>query len=339
MPHRLAIEGWDHPRGLGALRAVAELFQLRRRDRIDFSWAPQTLAQFGAGAFDFDGADLVLLDHPATAELAPQLVELNGAIPASVLEDIDRSSIGATAASYVVGSERWALPFDASCQVDASRPAGAASKVTVMATSGTSLWCVILSHLAAGLTDLRCETIAAEPALLTAALDALRKLRTQVDIPASLPSAAELFERVGSDSRARRITNTFAYRQPPGLPAFDYKPIETDWGPVAGILGGAGLGVSRRGANRNLAIEFALFCATGDAQREVLLAGGQPARQSAWAGDQSGLPALIARAPLRSNRVEDHLLQKQAAALLRDWWLERLSDHELRNGLYRLLDS
>ncbi len=69
----------------------------------------------------------------------------------------------------------------------------------------------------------------------------------------------------------------------PNLVAFADIPAAGQNGPVGSALGGTGIAVSAFSPNRDAAIDFAYWIASGDVQRGLYAAaGGQPGHAEAW---------------------------------------------------------
>ena len=121
---RLRGVAWDHPRGLGGLRAVAARYAAVRPG-VTVEWTARSLKAFADEPLDVLARhfDLLYVDHPAIghAVATDSLVALDAQLPPESLEEA-AWSVGRSAESYVWERHRWALPTDAAAQVAAYRP-------------------------------------------------------------------------------------------------------------------------------------------------------------------------------------------------------------------------
>jgi multiple sugar transport system substrate-binding protein len=110
---------WDHPRGYRALEAAAA------SDPV-VSWERQPLEGFESAPIADLCAhyDLVVLDHPHLGEAIAEacLAPVEGWFPAPELARVDRETIGPALSSYAWGGRHWALPLDVATQVMARDP-------------------------------------------------------------------------------------------------------------------------------------------------------------------------------------------------------------------------
>ena len=136
---------WDHPRGIGGLRASDPL--LVEKHGVTIEWEARSLLAFGdQHVADFAAEfDIMVIDHPHVPDAvgAGALLPLDG-IPE--LDDLARESVGASHDSYRYRGSQWALAVDAAAQVSVFRPDRADgapllwSDALRLARTGVVLW-------------------------------------------------------------------------------------------------------------------------------------------------------------------------------------------------------
>ena len=309
---------WDHPRGLGGLRATAKAYR-QARPEVRVEWTTRSLQAFADQPLDELARrfDLVYVDHPAIGAAVARgcLVPLDERLDEAFLADQIRSSVGRSAASYEWQGHRWALATDAAAQVTAFRPelmeraevavprTWAEAVTTAEALRRRGLWAALPSIP----VDAICSFLAVCAALGEAPLQHDRVVspgvgRDALDVlaafvawshPASLGwnPPATLEHMSGSDDVAF-CPLAFGYSNY-SRPGFRPHEIRFDGGPAGddgvphGTLGGAGLAVSAFGTAVDEAVRYAAFVADPQTQRGAYFeGGGQPGHRAAWMDDQ-----------------------------------------------------
>lgn len=296
---------WNDPRGLDPMLATAARWR-ELQPGVEIAWEARSLQNFESYpvAELARRFDLMVIDHPhvgqATAEGA--LVPLDRHLPADVLARLERESVGPSFASYRWDGHLWALPVDASTQVQAIRPdrlaVGARSwaEVTELARAGRLLWPLRAPHALMAFLSLAANQgtpCGAEPDRLLprdageAVLDRLIGLVAALD-----PACLELdpiqgLDRLALDPHAACIPLVYAYRnyQLPGYRAraLRFVDIPGERGPSGATLGGTGIAVSARSAAVEAAVAHAAWLASAEVQRDLYArAGGQPGNAAAW---------------------------------------------------------
>jgi multiple sugar transport system substrate-binding protein len=282
-PIVLRALGWDHPRCRAPMEACAAAYPPAR-----VVWEYRSLESFGDQPLAelADDYDLVVIDHPHIGE----------AVDAGCLRSLDvpdPGSVGASHTSYAYAGRHWALAVDAACQVAAWHPSLAEPPGTweeVLALAGAREGRVALplhpAHALCSLATLCAQAGAPfEPPLDLAAIEAaLARLAAVAALaPAEAfdwepPAALEWLARGDGDY----VPLAFGFVSYAGDVGFGPPP----GGPGGAILGGAGLAVTAASDNALEAQDFALWCASGPVQIEIVAAaGGQPASRAAWYDD------------------------------------------------------
>jgi multiple sugar transport system substrate-binding protein len=306
---------WDHPRGLGGLRATAAAWTAARPGRR-VAWTTRSLQAFADQPVDQLARrfDLIYLDHPAVGEAVARscLVPLDEHLDGAVLADQARASVGRSAESYEWDGHRWALATDAAAQVAAYRPdlldrAGVAVPRTwpealdaAARLRSAGRW----AALPAIPVDAVCAFLAVCAALGEAPFQApgqvvsrptgraaLALLTAMVERchPASLDwNPPAMLEQMSTGDEVAYCPLAFGYANyaRPGFrdhPVLAAPPPAGGDGVPRGTLGGAGLAVSAHSPAVADAVEYAAFVADPGTQRTLYFdGGGQPGHRAAW---------------------------------------------------------
>ena len=308
---------WDHPRGLGGLRATAVAYAAARPG-VRVQWTTRSLQAFADQPVDQLASrfDLIYLDHPAIGEAVARscLVPLDRHLDGATLADQAEGSVGRSAESYEWDRHRWALATDAAAQVAAYRPdlmerAGVTLPRTwpdaldaAAALRRVGLWAALpaipVDAICAFLTV--CAALGEEPfqgggerhvisrGTGRSALEVLRAFVERCH-PSSLDwNPPSMLEHMSTSDEVAYCPLAFGYANyaRPGFRdhlVFAAPPPAGDDGVPRGTLGGAGLAVSARSRAVEEAVRYAAFVAGPDTQRTVYFqAGGQPGHRSAW---------------------------------------------------------
>ncbi|MBB6670449.1 ABC transporter substrate-binding protein [Cohnella nanjingensis] len=305
---------WNHVRGYAPLTAATEKFR-ESHPGVEISWDRRSLKDFGDYPVDRLAReyDILLIDHPHVGISASQnvLVPLDENIPASYLRDQEENSVGPSHVSYRWDERQWALAVDAAAQVASYRPdlmnerdvprtwrhaldlakrsAGASGSRVGWPLCPTDAMCSFLS-LCAGIDGPRFfdESGGIESSVGEAAIDLIFELLPYLH-PSSLDSnPIQLYDRMASGDEIAYVPCAFGYTNyaRPGFAASllrfaDIPAISRE--PRGSLLGGVGIAVSALSSHVPLAVEFAMFAASGDVQRTLYVEnGGQPGHAAAW---------------------------------------------------------
>ena len=115
---------WDHPRGLDSLVASNDL--LIKRSSVSVKWDARSLLAFGDQHIEefYRDYDLLIIDHPHVpdAVVAGAILAFEDFSNSEILEELSRTSVGASHDSYFYRGKHWALAIDTAAQVSAFRP-------------------------------------------------------------------------------------------------------------------------------------------------------------------------------------------------------------------------
>lgn len=289
---------WDHPRGYRTLEAAAGR---AARAGLQLAWDRQPLEGFEAHPIADLCAryDLVVLDHPHIGEAvgAGCLTPLEDLFSAAEIAEWDRECVGATAASYVYAGQHWALPLDAATQVMARRrerletPPTTWEQVIALAER-----CVVVLSLAGPHAILTFQSICAAAGA-----------RSGEDVFVKRGPGREAYgilsHLVRSSPRALRAANPIAILEhlatndevalcplvygyvnyaARGV-AYSDAPLAATGSRPGSILGGTGIGVSRRAHPSPELLDHLRWLMSPEVHRGFIPEhDGQPARRSAW---------------------------------------------------------
>ncbi len=303
---------WDHSRAFPPLVATAQRYE-ETHPGVRIHWQKRTLDEFGHAPID-DLArkfDLIVIDHPwAGFCFENNLVhDLKQITPASVLEELEKNSIGQTFNSYVWQDRLLALPIDAATPAPSWRPdllaragveppttwseavALANRKLAVIPGFNADLFLhlVMLLNALGGKPFVTLDEIAPRESLRQA-VELLREITG--------PMSQDIF-RMNPIQVAERMTttddfawNAFAYTYNNyARPAFAAKQLrfgnlislQPGAQRLRSVLGGTGIAISKACKHLPAAIDYALFTASANTQRTLYVqAGGQPSHRAAW---------------------------------------------------------
>lgn len=293
---RLRGIGWDHPRCVGPVLAATDAWV--QAGELAIEWTFRTLAEFNdaplaslAGEYD-----LLVIDHPMVANSWPQLQPVDPWIgPASEPD----GSVGHSQSSYEWDGHAWAIALDAAVHVSAGRPdllrqaaepwpqtwpevldlAARREGFVLASLTGDDAVCTLLSVAASLGTPVALDA----PVSLTAVEVVTRLARS---VPRSClgyrpPDVLELIKH-GHGAFSPALFSYATYLGAPGS-RLRYSTVPSMGAGGVGLLGGAGLAVSRACADPAAAGRFCSWISTDEVQRDVIVrAGGQPTSRRVW---------------------------------------------------------
>jgi multiple sugar transport system substrate-binding protein len=259
--------------------------------------------------------DLVLIDHPfvATAAQSGLIAPVDDWADADYLEDQAAHSVGPSYASYSWGGKQWALAIDAACQVSAVR-----DELWSLSQTGAppDTWARVV-EIAEHLRDAKsrialplnenhayCAFLsvgvslvghkfwrpgkAIDPAAGAASLELLRRVATAVHPLSRDADPIAISDCMSRTNEILYVPLMFGYSS---YAREGFRPHRLVFGDAprgpsgarGSVLGGVGLAVSARSANRKAAAALARHIASADVQRGLYArSGGQPGHAAAW---------------------------------------------------------
>jgi multiple sugar transport system substrate-binding protein len=302
---------WDHSRGFTSIVAAAQRFEELHPD-IDLVWEKRSLQAFADASMAqlAERFDLIVMDHPHTAEAATEglLLPFEDWLPAEFLTDQAANSVGGSHHSYRFNDRQWTLATDAATPIATWRPdliekhqltlpktwedvleLARHGFVTVAAFPIDVLMHSYMFSLAQGHQPFTGDQVAPDD-MLANALAELRKLVELCD-PACLgrnPIRTHEWMSHADDPRAAYCPFAYGYSnysrphyanyllKAGGLVTFNGRRLRS-------TLGGAGVAVSSKTKHPRAAMDFAQFTASAEVQKGIYFqVGGQPGHRAAW---------------------------------------------------------
>jgi multiple sugar transport system substrate-binding protein len=306
---------WDHPRGYAPLIGGAPEYE-KLNPGLKIRWDRRTLREFGEAPIEqyIDRYDLLIVDHPFVGYAAAHETLLNLAPFLSETEELlfAADSVGPSWESYWYSGGLWALPIDAATQVACYRPDalqqfspevprtfddvltlarrvrdfGKFVVVPACPTDAISLFFTLSANLGHPIAE--ASDIFIDDAVGQEVLDRLHAL-----ISATHPQSVEwnpiqVYDFMTSTSDAIYCPYGFGYSNysradRPVRLKFADAPAAGPRGCAGTMLGGTGVGVSRKSAQQRKAVEYAKWLVNKKHQRGTyFVQGGQPASLTAW---------------------------------------------------------
>ena len=308
---RLKGMTWSHPRGYDPMVACSALW--KEKTGVSIEWEKRSLQDFESFPVEdlARAYDLIVIDHPHVGQITAEKCLAPLDVPGREAErdGLAKGSVGKSYPSYHWQGRQWAFPIDAATQVQAWRPdlIEAApriwTEVLALAEQGRVLLPLRPPHslmcfytLAADLgrpctVDGSVDLVDAETG--ETAFEMLSEIAALVDPACLTMDPIAVFERMAeSGSRIACAPLIYGYVPyavagfRPHRLAFADMPVVGGTGPVGSALGGTGIAVSAFSAERQAAIDFAYWIASGEVQRgPYAAAGGQPGHSAAWEDD------------------------------------------------------
>ena len=345
---------WDHTRGYLPMVATAQRF-VEMHPEVAIRWEKRSLKQFGDLALNelVEQFDLLVIDHPFIGAAAEEqmLLPLDRYLSTTFLEDQAENSVGQSNASYIFSGSQYALAIDTAAPISGWRPdlLGKAScavpgtwgemlelaKRGMVAIPGTRI--DMLMHL-----YMVCIGLGEEPFskadvftsqdVAVRALEMLRELAQAVSAEFSACNPIAVWERLANGDAEAYCPFAYGYSN---YSRDGYARHSIEVGGLISIdgqlrcrsvLGGAGVAISSRCRDIEVAVEYCRYTASADCQSHLYFeAGGQPGHRTAWRDDevnrrcheffQKTLPTLD-EAWLRPRWHGYHHFQDEAAILV-----------------------
>lgn len=298
---------WEHPRGIGGVRAASEEW-VRTAPQHRVHWEPRSLRSFGDTPIAdlARGRDLVIVDHPnmAAAVGSGAVLALDDLIDPSVLGGLEDRFVGSSWSSYRVEGRHCALPIDAAAQVSAfrpdliARPPSSWPGVLELADEGRVLWpgvavdafsslCTLLAQRGQPLSS---GAGAPDQEVLGETLALLRRLVARQPRDALTMNPIAVAEELATGERFLYSPLLFGYTN---YSRVGFRPNRVAYRDIpdaalgGSLLGGAGVAVSADSRDPYAAASLAVHLASDETQRGAWFAGGgQPARIEAWDDDE-----------------------------------------------------
>ena len=335
---------WDHPRGYRALEAAA---WRAAESGLSLSWDRHSLEGFETHPIGELCAryDLVVLDHPHVGEAvaADCLTPLEDLFSADEIAGWRRDCIGPSLDSYRYADQHWALPLDAASQVMARRrdvvetPPATWDEVIALSERKTVVLSLSGPHAILSFQSV-CAALgakaAAEPDVFMARAAAREAWAVLSRLTRTSPEALRdanpiaILDHMSAHDDVALCPLVYGYvTYAPGPVAFSDAPRVAANGPIGSILGGTGIGVSRRARPSPELLDHLRWLMFAEAQSGFIPDhDGQPALRSAWrdpavdarwGGFYSGTVQTLEQASLRPRHDGAIAFQTAASERLR----------------------
>ena len=300
---------WDHPRGLAPLVALGP--QSGPTNDVIIEWAARSLQAFADHPLEqlVKEYDVLVIDHPHIPLVSDQglLVRLDKTGHDAELALLARQSVGRSHASYSHGGHQYALAIDAATQVSTHRPdlimepPRSWPAVLELAGEGRVLWpgkpvdamssfLTLAAQMGGPVCSDKTGFVGRDVGL--AVLDLLHQLVDRIGPSCLAANPINVADRLSSTDECYYAPLVFGYvnYSRPGFRPHQLAYRDMPVGPrgvTGSCLGGAGIAVSARSAEKEAAVACAFWLASAKVQRDLYYwAGGQPANALAWE-DQS----------------------------------------------------
>ncbi|QJT07575.1 extracellular solute-binding protein [Oceanidesulfovibrio marinus] len=308
---------WDHPRGYAPLEKASELYR-ERHPEVEISWTRRSLQAFADRPLSLmtKEYDLLIIDHPhvGEAERDQSLLPLNGQGYDDMLEEFSRRTVGPSYASYDYHGSVWALPVDAAAQVACWRPdlldapPRTWDEVVALAEKGQvtmplkpidamASFCTLSANI--GHPVARDEGRLLDMDAGREVFEALLAVARHMEEQCFSNNPIEVLERMSRTTQFAYCPLLYGYNSysredvPNARIAFNDIPALGDNGPCGSMIGGAGIAVSSSCERRDVALDFAFFIMSGEAQSGFYFdAQGQPGHLDAWESDRTNRLSL-----------------------------------------------
>jgi multiple sugar transport system substrate-binding protein len=306
---------WNHTRGFLPMVATAQRFSELHPD-VEIRWEKRSLQQFADWPIErlAEHYDLLVIDHPFAGYAAGHdvLVPLDEHLSSSFLANQAANSVGLSHPSYTFGEHQWALAIDAATPVRGFRP-------DLLARAGVSLpssWEELLELAKRGLVAvpaigidslmnfyMLCGALGEDPFTIEQhvvsddtgirALAMLQELVGLCDAGCLRRNPIATWDLLSSGDTVALCPFAYGYSNY-SRPGYSSHVLEfggllnaSNGRPFRSVLGGAGLAVSSRCADRDQALRYCEFVASPECQRTLYFdSGGQPGHRGAWVDEE-----------------------------------------------------
>lgn len=302
---------WSHPRGYDPMVACSQ--DWLRKTGVVVEWDKRSLQDFESFPVEELARryDLIVIDHPHVGQITAEncLAPLDAPDHEAAFAALAKGSVGASFPSYHWQGHQWAFPIDAAAQVLAFRPdrighapttwaevldIAKAGEVLLPLRPPHSLMCLftLCGNLGRPCSVDRDRPFVDED-VGRQAIEMIRELAALTDPACTGMDPIAVLDRMGEEgacySLAPLIYGYVSYSLEgfrANRIAFTDMPVAGTSGPVGSALGGTGIAVSAFSANREAAIDFAYWLASGPVQADrYWRSGGQPGHAAGWEDD------------------------------------------------------
>ena len=284
--------------------------------QVEIRWQVRSLQEFADYPIEelAKRFDLLVIDHPSAGYVAEHdtLLPLDDYIPRLFLQDQAWNSVGRSHESYKFGGHQWALAIDAAAPVSGWRP-----DLLMRAEAAVpDTWSDLLGLARRGLVAvpgiaidslmnfyMLCGALGENPFALpgqvvdevigVTALQMLRELLSLCDPECFHRNPIATWQCLTSSDAAAYCPFAYGYSNY-ARRGYSEHVLETgglikvDGGGICrSTLGGAGLAISARCQDKEIAAQYAQYVASADCQKTIYFdSGGQPGYRGAWLDEE-----------------------------------------------------
>jgi multiple sugar transport system substrate-binding protein len=361
---------WNHSRGNLPVMATAQRY-METHPNVKISWDTRSLHDFGGADVNelSKKYDLMVVDHPWTGYAAKHnsYENLSNCMESKFLEDQKNNSVGYYYESYNIDNAQLALPIDAASPIafyskDKLEKHGvelpktyddvlklAKEGLVACSLNGTSLLMQLYMFVEAKTQRVFEDNKIGDKSVLEESLDEISNLIKYLDPSCFNANPIAVYEMLDNPNRKELYAPfDFGYsnysRDGYGRSIisscntvlYNDKPLRT-------ILGGAGLALSTHCKNKEEAVAYMQYTASGRIQKTLFVEnGGQPGHRSAWIDDRANYIThdffkntldTLDRAILRPRHNGYLDFQERATFKIKDYFLNKISKDEIMDFL------
>jgi multiple sugar transport system substrate-binding protein len=312
MSNKMQLKGitWGHSRGYVPMVATAQRFE-ELHPNVEIIWKKRTLQEFADKSIAelAEEYDLLVIDHPWSGQAAREnlLVPFDDYLSVEFLRDHKSNSVGKSYESYNFQNKQWALPIDAATPVAASRPdllkelgvgvpetfdqlhelarrgKVAFSLIPVDVLMSFYMFCCSLNE-----EPCKSQEYVVSDNIGTEALRLFKSLSDCIDERFYSKNPFMVYEDMINSDDIAYCPFAYGYsnysRVGYGRKSLEFHDLVSLNGDrMISTLGGAGLAISARSKNIEIAMQYAEFVASPIIQSTLYVEnGGQPGHLSAW---------------------------------------------------------
>ncbi|WP_096086318.1 extracellular solute-binding protein [Agaribacterium haliotis] len=365
---------WSHTRGYVPMTATAQRFE-ELNPGVRISWNKRSLQAFADEPIDqlAEKYDLLVIDHPWAGFAAHTgvIVALNDHLPAEFLQDQADNTVGHSHESYNYNGKQVALAIDAATPVASARmdlleaegvgmpqtwddlmALAKKGKVAVPSIPQDTLMNFYMLCSTMGEDVCQSDDKVVSDEIGIKALQMLRELSVNLDRRCFDWNPIQVYEAMTQSDDFAYCPFAYGYSNyaKPGYARKLLKFADTVSLPgtdrLCTTLGGTGLAISAKSANKDIAAKYAEFVANEAMQSGFYIEfGGQPGHRKAWTCDYANettdnyfkdtLPTLD-RAYLRPRYHGHMFFQDNSGAPIREYLMNGGDEQELLNKLNEL---
>lgn len=305
---RLKGMTWSHPRGYDPMVACSADWLEKTGVAID--WDKRSLQDFESFPIEELARqyDMIVIDHPHVGQITAENCLAPLDVPGREAEftALATGTVGTSFPSYNWQGHQWAFPIDAATQVLAWRPdrlpkaPTSWSEVLELARKGEVLlplrpphslmtFFTLCGNLGRPCSVTRDQPFA-DPESGARAIEMIRELADLVDPACLTMDPIAVLDRMGEEESWCSVSPLIYGYVSYSLEgfrdrriAFANMPLVGTSAPIGSALGGTGIAVSAFSENRQAAVDFAYWVASGPVQADrYWRSGGQPGHAAGW---------------------------------------------------------